>query len=238
MSIDRLMERPSEQATLTVSMDLTEGGRDPQVESEMILNPTEARKTFGLFNTWNGMPLSNRARLFNGKRENPNKWCDLAIDGFSIPPLEEEADQWWNLIQKSSKPGLLVKALTQNGRSYTLDWRQHQPDPCLLYYIENVFRRTVKNIGLETPPAASNARLDPSIYKCHDQKLQAWFYQDYAPRVAACFTHRPITEDYFIDLQKAELIPFERESKGRALFGAVNYDILKKARRAIEDRHQ
>ena len=237
MSIALPMERSTEQATLTVRIDLTEGGRDPKLEKEIILNPTEARKTLGVFNAYNGMPLSS-ARLFNAKSEAPNKWCDLSIDGFSIPQLEDENDLWWNQKAGSSKPGLLVQALTGDGKGGFLDWEKRRQEPCLWYTIENIFLRTAKNIVLETPPAIHNAKLHPGIYHGQEQNLQEWFDKDYAPRVDACLTHRPITEAYFIDLQYSELADFERESKGRALFGAVNYEILKRHRAVIESRHQ
>lgn len=237
MSIDRPMERPSEQATLTVRIDLTEGGRDPKVESETVLNPSEARKTLGVFNAYNGMPLPS-ARLFGARSESPNKWCDLSIDGLSIPRLEDEDDLWWNRKTGHSTPGLLVQALTADGKGGLLDWGKRRQEPCLWYTIENIFLRTAKSVVLETSAAIHNAKLHLGIYRGQEQNLQEWFYGNYAPRVAACLTHRPITEAYFIDLQYSEIADFERESKGRALFGAVNYDILKKARRAIEDRHQ
>jgi len=231
------MEGSPKEAMLTVRIDLTEGGRDPKAEPSSVLCPTEARKTFGFFNTFTGMPLSNRARLFNGKREEPHKPCELSIDGFSIPQLEDENDLWWNLTTKSSEPGILVSALTKTDHGDFLDWEQHQPEPCLLYYIENIFLRTIKAIRVEPPSAISNASLHSDIYKGQDQNLQEWFAKDYAPRITACFTHRPITEGYFIDLQYADLPRFEKESKGRALFGPINYDILKRVRAEIEDRH-
>lgn len=237
VSIARPMERLPEQATLTVRIDLTEGGRDPKVESEIVLNPTEARKTLGVFNAYNGMPLPS-ARLFNARSEAPNKWCDLSIDGFSTPQLEDENDLWWNHNSKSFQPGLLVQALTADGKGGFLDWGKRRQEPCLWYTIENIFLRTAKNVALETPPAIHNARLPTGIYRGQEQNLQEWFDNDYASRVTTCFTHRPITEAYFIDLQYSELADFERESKGRALFGAVNYEILKRYRAVIEDRHQ
>jgi hypothetical protein len=232
------MEGSTKEATLTVRIDLTEGGRDEKVEKEIILNPSEARKAFGVFNTYNGMPLSNSARLFNGKSEAPNKWCDLSIDGFSIPRLEDETDLWWNRKAGPSRPGLLVQALTEDGKGGFMNWGSRRQEPCLRYTIENIFLRPPKNVVLEIPPAMHNVRLHSGIYRGQQQNLQEWLDNDYAPRIASCFTHRPITEAYFIDLQHSELADFERESKGRALFGAVNYEILKKYRAVIEDRHQ
>lgn len=234
-----VMARPpeSEQATLTVSIDVTEGDRDPKIEAEKVLCPTEARRHFGFFNTWNGMPLSNTARLFNGNRPDPRGHCELSMDGFSIAQLEDENDRWWNLKTKSAEPGLLVNALTEDGKGGFLNWEANQPNPCLLYIIENIFNKTIKALKLETPPAANNARLHPGIYKGQNQNLQEWFTTDYTPRVAACFTHRPITESYFLDLQYADIPQFQKDSRGRALFGQVNYEILKKVRSQIEDRH-
>lgn len=181
-------------------------------------------------------------RLFFGSGDNPDGTTRLLINGFSIAELDADCDAQFNKRSGYWRPGAVVKALTIDGRGGEMDWEQGLQQPCAWYFIENIFAKPPTDVRIDHFKGSRGKRNDPhraewtlplGFQRAAQQNFDHWFRKIYLPRAQNSVTKRPITEEYFAQLQRSRLDRTKRAEAGEKFFGETNYELLYKQRRKI-----
>lgn len=192
-------------------------------------------------------PLEEHSmRLYTGKFEDRKDGISILIPGMSTQELEQDTFGADMAPNRKGKPGLLptmVRALTVDGRGGQLDWDEDAPpQACLWFFIERAFAAHPHegSIAFLRGRKGSKKRGDykswtlPGNFKeIQERGFNRWLKETYLPGTKTSVTHCPITERYFLQLQRTGMSHAKKDDLGEAFFGEYTYRVLQGKRRQI-----
>lgn len=192
--------------------------------------------------------VDHSLRLFN-RPEEPHRRLSVLVPGLSISELRQDvtqADIVHNKRDPRTLPSTLVRALTINGKGGELDWRNGAPAPCAWFFVENYLAKNPQTADIYSLKGRRGRR-EYGNYK--EWYLPAEFRESQADlfnrwlvthnsSASQYPTHRPITERYYLQLQRAGLDGSSKDDLGKQFFGTYTYQLLEGRRRQIEEAHR
>ncbi len=183
-------------------------------------------------------PIANHSvRIFHWSEDIPNS-SSLFLPGINPLALDADADGYYNRdLLSIFEPMTVVKALTVDGSGGKLDLTQDFPKPCFWYYVENEFVCAPDGITLESvkiqKPNGTHRMLENTFLRVQRENLTNWFLRIYQADKTNAPTRRPITENYYAQINESDLSTADKEDLGLAMFGKHIYEALEARRNAI-----